>query len=495
MAYRLHIYGKALLIIGACLGAFFSLASNARAQGVGIGTEAPDNSALLHLETTKKGFLPPRLTTIQRDSIQSPAAGLTIFNKTVKIMQYFNGECWLNVFQENCTDCYFNMSLADSSGVIDRTQTDSIAIQINLSQYAGTPQNITMGLFGNLPLGFSHYFTPNPIEGEGVCTLVLKVTPFTPAGTFLIPIQALCGPSMRSIVFALTLEPCYELFVNNSLQNYDVSNALYTTFPDAPTATPVCVAVYVGNGVGVTSPTTAQPAFTTGELPAGSVIGIVNKGYIIGHGGDGGDAWEPFAGLTGEGEDGGHALNLTQPAVILNEGRLYGGGGGGNSMAFRICTPNIPIIGQLCFGIGSGGGGGAGGGLGGDAGALIQYYAPGTNGTEGIFGLPGVGGVLNTPITLSVGPAALILNPNTVGGNGGTYGAPGTIGTFNLTVTGQVQIPFVGAVTVGPFNIPIPVNPPAFGDPGNAVKRNGFELEGLPDANYQTDYIKGAVGP
>jgi hypothetical protein len=52
--------------------------STAKAQ-VGIGTTTPAASAQLDLSSTKKGFLPPRMTRIQRDSIDSPAEGLLIY--------------------------------------------------------------------------------------------------------------------------------------------------------------------------------------------------------------------------------------------------------------------------------------------------------------------------------------------------------------------------------------------------------------------------------
>jgi len=50
----------------------------------------------LDVTSTTKGFLPPRLTTTQRNAISSPATGLTIYNTTLNCMEYFNGTGWLN---------------------------------------------------------------------------------------------------------------------------------------------------------------------------------------------------------------------------------------------------------------------------------------------------------------------------------------------------------------------------------------------------------------
>lgn len=52
-------------------------------NALGIGTVSPNASAILHLSSTTKGFLPPKMTTTQRDAIVSPAKALIIYNTTV----------------------------------------------------------------------------------------------------------------------------------------------------------------------------------------------------------------------------------------------------------------------------------------------------------------------------------------------------------------------------------------------------------------------------
>jgi len=64
---------------------------------VGIGTTSPASTALLDLTSTTKGFLPPRVTTTQRDDISSPATGLTVYNTTLNKMNIYNGSSWKNV--------------------------------------------------------------------------------------------------------------------------------------------------------------------------------------------------------------------------------------------------------------------------------------------------------------------------------------------------------------------------------------------------------------
>lgn len=68
-----------------------------KGQNVGIGTNVPVNSALLELRDTAKGFLPPRLSSVQRDKIQNPAAGLLIWNIDCKEIQVYNGNIWVTM--------------------------------------------------------------------------------------------------------------------------------------------------------------------------------------------------------------------------------------------------------------------------------------------------------------------------------------------------------------------------------------------------------------
>lgn len=59
---------------------------------VGLGTTTP--AAKLDIQSTTQGFLPPRMTTLQRDAIVTPVAGLMIFNTTTAEMNFYNGTTW-----------------------------------------------------------------------------------------------------------------------------------------------------------------------------------------------------------------------------------------------------------------------------------------------------------------------------------------------------------------------------------------------------------------
>ena len=89
---------RSLLAHGAILTAFVATTATAQVPGpaansdvyghVGIGTLAPNRSALLDLTGTDVGLLIPRLTTGQRNAIALPAKSLLIFNTDANEFQY-----------------------------------------------------------------------------------------------------------------------------------------------------------------------------------------------------------------------------------------------------------------------------------------------------------------------------------------------------------------------------------------------------------------------
>lgn len=82
------------LLLLASLIIFFQFASSAQ---VGIGTITPDPSAKLDISSSTLGFLPPRMTTAQRNAINTPAAGLIIFNTTSGCINVYNGTQWREI--------------------------------------------------------------------------------------------------------------------------------------------------------------------------------------------------------------------------------------------------------------------------------------------------------------------------------------------------------------------------------------------------------------
>jgi hypothetical protein len=79
---------------------FFVSAVNAQV-GIGVPAENIHPSAELEVKSTKKGFLPPRMTMAERDAIVTPAAGLLIYQTDAVAnnpvgLYFYDGTAWIN---------------------------------------------------------------------------------------------------------------------------------------------------------------------------------------------------------------------------------------------------------------------------------------------------------------------------------------------------------------------------------------------------------------
>ncbi|MGR3810671.1 hypothetical protein [Jiulongibacter sp. NS-SX5] len=73
----------------------FLTKNSAEAQGVGIGTTEPDNSAILDLSSSDKGLLLPRMSLENRTKIEKPAKGLIVYQTDFMSGLYiYNGQQW-----------------------------------------------------------------------------------------------------------------------------------------------------------------------------------------------------------------------------------------------------------------------------------------------------------------------------------------------------------------------------------------------------------------
>ena len=63
-------------------------------QSMGVGTDAPHTSAKLHVNTVTEGFLPPVMTTTQKNAISTPAEGLIVYDATLSKLCVYTGAAW-----------------------------------------------------------------------------------------------------------------------------------------------------------------------------------------------------------------------------------------------------------------------------------------------------------------------------------------------------------------------------------------------------------------
>jgi hypothetical protein len=96
--------------------------------GLNVGTAIGESSAIVDVTSTTKGFLPPRMTQVQRDAISNPAAGLIIW----------------------CTDCGLNglLSTFDGIGWVTLSQTNPSGTIPQLTTLPVTSFGFTSATFG-----------------------------------------------------------------------------------------------------------------------------------------------------------------------------------------------------------------------------------------------------------------------------------------------------------------------------------------------------------
>ncbi|MFN8298853.1 MAG: hypothetical protein U0T75_07090 [Chitinophagales bacterium] len=478
---------------------FFALLTFLGNAQVGINILIPDSSAVLQLESNNRGLGLPRLNTPQRDAITNPLKGLTIFNTTDSLIEYWNGECWLKTYEKNCYECEFTLSIDDPTDTLDRIYSDSVSSVISVAHTHGN-QPISVIFLTSLPQGVTAYFNGNPtIDTAGSVEIVVKADwCATAGGNYPIVVQALCGDKIHFITYNIYIRPPQVITIPTDQMDYNLQ-----AMNNLPTSPAQFLVLNINNAVELRATTTAGPAFTTGNLDANSLLCINNGGDVLGRGGDGGSF--TFNGnllvVGGEqGKAGGNAMELNCRTILNNAGAVYGGGSGGGSVGFGIGTPSIPIIGQIVIGFGMCGGGGSESGQGGvtnSGGITLGIFQSGGNATCCINSVPGQGPTANYPISIPISIASINLDPSAYGGNGGAFGQSGTPGYIDVDIEVCVQIPIIGQVCI-PIPIPggfLPFYGPTSAAPGNAIKHANHPLIGINNGTYNSAQIKGIVGP
>lgn len=141
----------------------------------------PNPSAMLDVESSGRGFLPPRMTTAQRDAMENPADGLIIFNISTGCPNYrFNGEwyIWCGIPEVGSVASLNCSGLIQTGTLVSGEPAENVWIEISYSGgngglftsqlvpstgVSGISASISSGVFvnGNGSVVFSIQGTPD----------------------------------------------------------------------------------------------------------------------------------------------------------------------------------------------------------------------------------------------------------------------------------------------------------------------------------------------
>jgi hypothetical protein len=65
--------------------------------GVLINSTSPNATAVLQADSTTQGFLPPRMTTTEKNAIATPATGLQIYDNVLNRPCFYDGATWITL--------------------------------------------------------------------------------------------------------------------------------------------------------------------------------------------------------------------------------------------------------------------------------------------------------------------------------------------------------------------------------------------------------------
>ncbi|MBU0765860.1 MAG: fibrobacter succinogenes major paralogous domain-containing protein [Bacteroidetes bacterium] len=160
----------------------FSLSLVLSGQNVAVTDDSlytADPSAMLDVKSANKGFLMPRLTTLQRTGMINPAAGLMVYDADENVFYYYNGTEWLDVSSGGSGDIWMisgsNVHLTDSTnnvGVGTSTPANKFSVQANPDTGADEAIFSVVGpdgdtLFAVYPEGTRVYVKDDPAKAGG----------------------------------------------------------------------------------------------------------------------------------------------------------------------------------------------------------------------------------------------------------------------------------------------------------------------------------------
>ena len=152
----------------AILIAFLSINLETFAQ-VGIGTSTPNDNSLVDVSSSTKGFLPPRMTTTERNTLGTQLLitpdvtekGMLVFDTALASYYYWDGLIWVGLASGNYVDLTTMQSIAgEKTFTDDITPTGRVMVPMGeISYFNTTGTLITMSSQSN---GSNNMVAVNP---------------------------------------------------------------------------------------------------------------------------------------------------------------------------------------------------------------------------------------------------------------------------------------------------------------------------------------------
>lgn len=126
------------------------------AQNIGINTDgaSPHPSAILDIDVSamlasKAGLLVPRMTTVGRNTIATPATSLLIFNTSTAQFEYFDGTVWRGLLSTATAGWGLNGNAGTNpaTNFLGTTDAQPLRLRVN-NTFAGQVPNTTTGVLG-----------------------------------------------------------------------------------------------------------------------------------------------------------------------------------------------------------------------------------------------------------------------------------------------------------------------------------------------------------
>ncbi|MFZ4523203.1 MAG: beta strand repeat-containing protein [Bacteroidales bacterium] len=146
----------------------------------------PDTSAMLEVKSASRGFLPPRMTSVQMNSIIQPREGLLVYNLTMNSLYWFDGLAWKR-FNVTATGIP-PISLAISNNTLTasmaaaNSSTDGYLASADWNRFNNKQNQVTIGTLASTTPDILVVNGASSIIGTGT-TLTLANTTIT-AGTY-----------------------------------------------------------------------------------------------------------------------------------------------------------------------------------------------------------------------------------------------------------------------------------------------------------------------